>query len=420
MRRLITITLGIQSLGVVATFLLTFAVARFAGPEVQGVFATYKSLFDFEIALLVFGLPSGLVYYLNKQPEHKSYFFRWAFWFGLLLVPAILAINLAAVPSLVLNTGVFDQPLLPAIALTAAVAMMICYSLYRAIYLTLDDGSRFSWLSVLPPVLALVFILFAVSTGLVSIPVAYAAVGVCSLTAAVTMLKPRLAPSAGSVGTPIGWSIIRSQSAHVYAQSLLFGLQPVMTFYIMRKFGAGDAEIGQFNIAALTIAGPNLLVAMVAPVFFNRWSKSLAPRDLKDLVWRMALFSAGCQLASLLVIPAAPYIVPGVFGSGFTASIEPVVILLFAVFAVFLGRCLTPALQGLGRNDQVTVSCLARIIVLAMGVLVLIVSEQSDLIGWAAYSWLAGEYAALFILLGAAYRTWARAAVSASTQNHPR
>ncbi len=50
MRKLILVTLSIQSLGVLANFILTFAVATIAGPDVQGTFASYKSIYDFQVA----------------------------------------------------------------------------------------------------------------------------------------------------------------------------------------------------------------------------------------------------------------------------------------------------------------------------------------------------------------------------------
>ena len=172
MKKLLLVTLSIQSLGVLANFLLTFSVAKVAGAEAQGTFALYKGIFDLQIAFFIFGLPSGLVYFINKSEAMEYSIFHLSWKYALVIFPILVGIN-AILLSQMIDTKTLSTPFSTSVPLASAATMMIVYGLFRAIYLTQDDGYRFSLLSILPSALLLVTIIYSVTANHISIPVAY-------------------------------------------------------------------------------------------------------------------------------------------------------------------------------------------------------------------------------------------------------
>ena len=173
----------------------------------------------------------------------------------------------------------------------------------------------------------------------------------------------------------------------------------------MKKFGANTADIGYFSIASLMIVGPNLLVAMVAPVLFNRWSKVLTAEKIFPILKNILIFSIMIQALGLFFWPFLSPIIIFIFGADFAQTVPLMSILLFSVLAVLATRGMTPAFQGIGKNNWVTYSCGTRFIAILMGLLTLALPEtQMNTLETAAWSWVLGEYAALIILTFAAQR----------------
>ena len=77
-RRNLILNVVIQTLGAASSFVVIAALARVAGPSVQGEFAVYKSLVDVQVALLTLGLPSGFVYVVNKGLVPGATLAKWS------------------------------------------------------------------------------------------------------------------------------------------------------------------------------------------------------------------------------------------------------------------------------------------------------------------------------------------------------
>ena len=77
-RRNLILNVVIQTVGAASSFVVIVALARLAGPAVQGQYAVYKSLIDVQVALLTLGLPSGFIYVINKSLVPGSVLARWS------------------------------------------------------------------------------------------------------------------------------------------------------------------------------------------------------------------------------------------------------------------------------------------------------------------------------------------------------
>jgi O-antigen/teichoic acid export membrane protein len=231
------------------------------------------------------------------------------------------------------------------------------------------------------------------------IEIAYGVSGVVSLLAIDWWVRRLLfARHAETDDGPIDLRVLRDQSINILIQATLFGVQVFMTNALLEDRDSSLRSAGLFNVASMVITLPSLLVALVAPVLFNRWSKNL------DLGGYIHIRNNSLKLAALaqgLAIAAIPLISPLlglVFGVQFAQARDLCLVMLFAVFAVFATRIITPALQGLGGNRTVTWSCVARLAAVGAGFVAVGLMGYSWLLA-ISIGWVLGEYAALLVLL---------------------
>ena len=77
-RRTLAVNVAVQGFGALASFGVVAVLARVAGPQTQGEFAVFRSLIDFLVVLLTFGLPSGFVYVVGKDLVAPHVLARWS------------------------------------------------------------------------------------------------------------------------------------------------------------------------------------------------------------------------------------------------------------------------------------------------------------------------------------------------------
>lgn len=390
----------VQSLGVVATVALTILIANLGGPEAQGRFATYKSIHDLQILLLTLGLPSGIVYIVNKKLAGPNR-----------LVPLMLRYSLAVTVPGVLITGGAVSLLLPELStrevswavllLTIAVSSGVAFALLRSVILTQNDGFGFASISTLPNLLLLPLMALAVGWHFSSMPMAYLVADLVAASIAYGYVRSLLRDTGKeSPPHPAARRALREQSGHVFLQSLMLGAQPFVTIFILQRAGAGHEVVGYFNLASMVLTAPNLLVAMVAPILYNRWAKELEPEGLVPLMRRVLRFGVGLQVLSLAFVPALPLLVSSIAGSAFDPSAAPAGILTLGILPLLVTRWLGPAFQGLGRTRVLTLSCGARLGLVTLSGVVFIWVDS--LLIWTAIAWVVAEYAAMLIVVGAA------------------
>jgi O-antigen/teichoic acid export membrane protein len=278
------------------------------------------------------------------------------------------------------------------------------FAFLRALLLVHTDGPTFSIVSILHWVAIFVVSILLLNRTPLIFEIAYFAAGLVTVCAIIPLLQryQRLRRAEGAAEI-IDWRLLRSQSAHVLVQTALFGAQPFLTNVILARTDPSLAAAGLFNVSSLVVTLPNVLVALVAPVLLNRWSRSLDWAGYVSVRRHALLAATVVQVGALITLPFVALVLGLFFGRGFAAASPSTSILLLSAFAVVAGRVLTPAMQGLGRNDMVSWSCVVRVIAIALTTLALHRFGQSPLIAFAS-GWAVGEYAALAFLLASGRR----------------
>lgn len=398
MRSLLIRTFLIQSIGVVSLLAATLLVARLGGPRVQSDFAIYKAINDFQVTFLSFGLPTAIVYVLNKTGSGEAALFRYANLYAIILCVPLSLFDMVLLGFFFPERDVLSSMVADAVFIGTASSALVGYSFIRSILLTKTDGNLFSFVTILPSVLLLVSVPPSLWLGMAPIPLAYFFMGGASVFVSILLTRPRLQLTGSFNIKLIEWRPIFSQASHIFLQSLLFGLQPLITIFLLRKAGVAHDVIGYFHLASLVHVLANLLVAMVAPVLLNRWSKGLDRSGLSGVAKSAAWIALAIQCLAMVLIPFAAPATMSVFGQAFSPVVTPAIILIFSIGALIFSRIMIPALLGLGYSWVLTWSNVFRLAVISLVGFSLSGSSLDPLI-WAAISWVAGEYAALGLLL---------------------
>lgn len=407
---------AVQSLGAAASFGIIALLARLAGPDVQGEFALYKSLIDVQVALLTLGLPNGFVYVAGKGLYSPRSLARLsgryapvAFLLSAVLSAAYLLSRGSPLPG---STGTN-------IALVVLAAGATTYwALLRGVVLTVSDGIAFAWVTALPPICLLVLALVGVETGAWRLPASFAISAVLAVATVLAVLRVvglpdgvrRSAPYAGSGSVPSSARrVLAEQSAHTLAQAVFLSGTMFTLLWLMQHLGAAVDDLGQFSVAALAVIGPNLLVGMVAPILYSRWSRSMGLAGRRRIVRRTLRVALGLQLVAVASVPA---VVPGitlVLGPEYRPAAVAMCVVLLAVLPLAATRVIAPALQATGSAAVVTAAWGARL--LAPVLLVPLHAVVDDVVLWAAAALVAGEHVALAVMLGLGARHTPRGSV---------
>jgi O-antigen/teichoic acid export membrane protein len=408
MRRILAQTFAVQSIGVALMLGVTLMVSRLGGPDSQGSFALVKSSVDLQVGLFSLGLPSAIVFLLNSTGRGHAAVYRYTLRYGLLLMLALPLLNFAIL--LGIDPGATaTESAIRAAAIGLASAWLTAFALLRGMLLVHTDGPVFSALSIFQWVVIAAVAVLLLNRGPYVFEFAYGLAGATSLALMILCLRTygghgtRTNPITGHAATvdgadDIDWKILRAQSVHVLMQAVIFGLQPFLTNAALAAASDGIEQVGLFSIASLVVTLPNLLVALVAPVLFNRWSKSLQWSGMGQIRRNALLLGIAAQAIAILAMPLVAPVISLVFGQLFVGATGATQILLLGTLPIIAGRILTPALQGLGRTDFVTITCCLRLAVGAAAGAAMLVTASPPLIAMAA-AWCIGEYAAFAAML---------------------
>lgn len=398
-RRNLILNVVIQTMGAASSFVVIAVLARIAGPAVQGEYAVFKSLVDVQVALLTLGLPSGFVYVINKGLISASTLSRWS----ARGIPVFLVLG-GLITAIYLSTRseLAEQGLLVTAGLLAvAVAATTFYALLRGIVLTQTDGAGFAWLSAFPPMSLMVLAIVGVGMGWWSLAVSFAVSGLLAALAAVLLHRSSPLPVAGPV-VRSAWAALRKQSFHSFLQGLFQSGAIFATIAVMQGLGARVIDIGHFNVASLAVVGPNLLVAMIAPVLYSRWTKTLTRAGRRPLIGRSLRIAFVMQVLALMLLPVITPLLSFLLGADYRPAAVAMMPLLLAVLPLAATRIIAPALQATGDTSVATVAWGIRLA--APFVLMPLAWMIDDIVLWATVITAIAEYAALVAMLRLAGR----------------
>lgn len=390
----LALAVATQLVGIGSQFLVVIMVARSWGAHGQGEFALVKSWNDFLCGLIIFGLPQAFVYVINKDLIKPRQLESWSRKYCLaIIVPVALANGVAYYSGFLPHS--LDAARSIAV-LSIAVVLYTYFSLIRGIYLTVNDRLRFSGFTIAPAIVLAISVLASLGGPLPHFEFIYTMVGLASAIVAWIAARP-LPPAPAMVLDVESKRIVVSQAFNAFVQSVLIAIQPFVTFAAIRAVGGNLASIGNFNLALVAVLAINAAVAMISPVLYNHWSKTLEPGHFPNLLYRfLAISSVGGLLGGVAFYLGADA-VPLIAGEGFDAAIVPIKVMgLISAPLIFTRLCL-PALLALGLPALATWTGLCRLASLLIFIAGGTFAGLNALLG-STVAWVVAEWVAAFIL----------------------
>ena len=191
--------------------------------------------------------------------------------------------------------------------------------------------------------------------------------------------------------------VLRKQSMHSFLQGLSMSGAVFGMILAIQVLGGAVHDVGQFSVASLAVVGPNLLVAMIAPVLFNRWARSMTSSGRQRLIRQAVVVGLSLQLLVLPLLPFSVEVLTSVFGDDYWEGAVAMTPLLLALFPLVVTRVVAPALQATGDTSVVSVSWAIRLA--APWVLLPAAAWVDDVVLWATLATACGEYAAMGAML---------------------
>lgn len=394
----------IQMLGTLCSLLLVWLITNKYGVEVQGQFVLIKSWIDLAVVAACFGLPQSFVYGINqlnvslKQLEKFTIKYMFLVCLGSLIATYIW-FEYIQLQNFLNN---FNYLLV-----ALGIAFLTSYNLMRGLFLTINDGSKFAYVTI-APAMALFFI-FLVYSVLAQQPINFPLIYLISSFLAFYFVHFHLRnynkPSTCLNYKDIPWRMLIDNGFSVFVQSLASTLLPLGTYWLMTKFGFDKREVGLFSIALYVYMVFTLPLNMVAPIFFNKWSKVKDINCVKNEVLKFAKIGVILIPVVLVFYWLIPKLLPVVFGSQVIEVIIPAKILLIAIVALYFNNLLTCFLMSQGHFKKIsmiyvfkTFSCLTITILLII---------KSNSLNSVALSWVVTEYLILLILSLITWRKYA-------------
>ena len=390
-------SVGIQMIGTLSSLLLVWMITRFYGISTQGQFVLIKSWVDLAVVFASFGLPQSFIFAINKLNISWQYLEKFTFRY----IPVVFLICLFA--TYIWFEYLQEQNFLDIynyLYIALGIGGLTGFSLLRGLYLTKNDGNKFALVTIAPNILLFVtflVILFLFKNQL-NISLLYMISGVFSFIIVMTLLSEfRINIKAVPVNE-IPWKAMVGNGFNVFIQSIFASLLPLGTYWLMSKFGFNNSEIGVLSIAFYVYLVFTLPLAMVAPIFYNRWSNSKDIQFVKLELLRFVKF--GFLLIPILFIAywLLPLVLPITFGNQVISSITPARLLLIATFALYYNNLMSCFLLSQGKFITMSITMIIKTVFCYL-VMILTLATMGKSLNFVAISWVFSEILVFITLL---------------------
>lgn len=396
-------SIGVQIVGTFSSLLLVWLITRFYGVGTQGQFVLIKSWVDLAIVVASFGFPQSFIYAINKL----NISWQKLEIFTLKYIPIVFLFSWVA--TFIWFDYIQDQDFLDFhqyVLMALGISGLTGFSLLRGLYLTKNDGNMFALVTIIPNTLLFLFFLiaFIFSNQTLNVPLLYFFSGLtaCSL---VYLLLGYYRKDESIEVEIIPWEEMLKNGFNVFIQSIFGTLLPLGTYWLMSKFGYSKSEIGLFSIALYIYIVFTLPLAMVAPIFYNRWSTH---DNINSILIEFKHFAKfGLVLLPILLIfyYLIPIILPLIFGHQILLAISAARLLLVATFALYYNNLLSCFLMSQGYFKIISIMMVIKTLICYITIVICLTlfNKSLELISLA---WLISEVLTLlmlFLLVGKRY-----------------
>lgn len=403
MLRKIMSSVGIQIVGTLSSLMSVWLITRFYGVSIQGQFVLIKSWVNLAVVVASFGFPQSFIYAINKLNVswQKLEIFTMKYIFVVFLFSWLA--------TFIWFESIQQQDFIDIYQyffLALGVSGLTGFSLLRGLYLTKNDSKMFAFITILPNTLLFIFFLmsFAFSDKILNMPLLYFFSGLasCSL---VFLFLGNFRKHKDNSPDIIPWDEIVKNGFNVFIQSIFGALLPLGTYWLMSKFGYSKSEIGLFSIALYIYIVFTLPLAMISPIFYNRWSMN---ENINLILLELKQFAkVGLILVPILLIfyYLIPIILPFVFGKQILLAIPAARLLLIATFALYYNNLLSCFFMSQGYFKIMSVMMILKTLICYFTIIIslLFFDKTLEII---SVAWLISEViilVMLFLLLGQRY-----------------
>lgn len=374
----------IQSIGTLSYFALVWIITHYIGLEKQGEFAILKSWVDLWFTICCFGLPQGFIYAINKlnTPIYNLKKFSTYYPIVVIVVTSITSFFWFNF----INKSI-SLTLLQYLFIGISIAGIVGHGLLRGIYITKNDGNLFALISILPALSLFLFTIISILINSnISFPEIYLLSGCISFIILFLLIKtPKQTQT-----SVILWKEIISHGESVFLQGLAITLLPVLTYWLMSNFDISQKEIGGFNIAMYFYLAIALPLNMVAPIFFNRWSKINDKNILKNELKKFIKLGIIMLLFSVIILFFIKDIIIFLFGKEILFAIPSIQAFILSGVLIYLNNIFSCMNMSIGKFKQNAKLFISKNIFTVLFVFIALKFFKYNLIN-ITYSWILGD-----------------------------
>jgi O-antigen/teichoic acid export membrane protein len=391
-------TVLIQSLGVLAVFLITLIVTNKYGILAQGYYSYSRSTIELLATIGTFGFAQSFVYAINN----KIITVKWAVIFSINYISVILFLSLTFILFQLLFAN--NVNINYSLVIVFASVSLAFHGLIRAIALTKYSSIIFNSITILPSVLMLLSMALIQVNEHQQLVLCIAISNVAAAFLSTTIFhKEIFSGNIFNLNTFLGQRnrkkiiFIGKYGFWTFVQPFLSQFSLTFCYFVLQKKSHGDYMSGHFSIAMLFLSFAILPLNMLIPILFDYWSKcgikqlqktykrlSFAGLVLSISIGVFILFSSG-SLSSFLDIHYQKY--------NYTFSV--IQILLCGVYPCYQNRILSALMLAQNNPVAICIASFLRVIAIAISFM-LGLSDSAVAVGWA---WNFGEIFSMLYLM---------------------
>lgn len=384
-------SISIQSIGTLSSFVLVWSITHYLGLEKQGEFALFKSWIDLWIVISCFGLPQGFTYAINKLKVSPYCLKKFITYY---LLPTFIITTISSYIWFHFINQSITLSILQYLFVGIAIAGIVGHGLLRGIFLTQNDNNLFAFISILPAISLLILTAISIIISQNALfPIIYLLSGVLSF----IILFPLVKTIQNTQKQVVPWKQIISNGNSVFLQGLAVTLLPVCTYWLMHEFNMTQKEIGGFNIAIYFYLAIALPLNMIAPIFFNRWSKTNENSLLKQELKKFIFIGIWIIPFSLLLFYFIPNIIIFFFGKETAFITTTAQVFILSSIIIYLNNILSCMNLSIGNFTKNSMYYISKNVLTIFFVFIVLKLFNHKLI-YIAYSWILGDIILLGIL----------------------
>lgn len=383
-------TLIIQGGAMLSMMLVNVIVAKRWGIEGSTIWAQTKAIGDIGSALLMFGFPQALAYYISKYPDSLENLKRGSQIHGgctfliSIVIAGVLwlfAINISGIPY---GYSYF--------AIGASTGALIWSGLMRGISIAVSSKISSSIVTASYSYLVFLFIIISPTSKPIFIIACITIASILSAVLSSIIIKNNSYQSKNS--TPKKYFDLLGFGFANLIISLFTALMPIYTFSWLSTNNKPDS-IGEFSVVIFIIAVITTPINIISPYWYSKWSHLNSEKLKKELNGWFVILSIYGLILYFFFSNLTKQIIQISFGENFISTERSVYWIGLASIIFLWSRLLSAFEMSKNKTIHLSIASAIRLITIII-VTISIKKSQYELIEISTIAWILGEL--IFIL----------------------